>query len=125
MQKCEINMLVSKFEFLTDAEIEELWEEFEDVLFVEDEESGDSCDLVLASDWKEWNKGTTRDEIWRWINNHHSKGISFLLYGEKKTMMNPFINKMFTKNKMLFDWRCLYGVVKRVFGKIRIKRSCK
>lgn len=45
-----------------------------------DEESDDNCNLVLASDWEGWNKGTTRDTIWHWFDTHYSKGISFLLY---------------------------------------------
>lgn len=67
---------------ITDAEIEKLWAEFEDVLFTEDPKSGDSCELVLASDWKGWDKGATRDTIWHWFDNHYSKGISYLLYGK-------------------------------------------
>lgn len=69
---------------ITDVEIEKLWEEFEDVLFVEDKEAGDSCDLVLESDWEGWSKGTTRDAIWRWFDTHYSKGISYLLYGREE-----------------------------------------
>ena len=64
---------------ITDAEIKNLWEELEDVLFIEDSESGDSCGLVLASDWQGWSAGTTRDEIWRWFNQHYSKGLEGLL----------------------------------------------
>ena len=64
---------------ITDAEIENLWEELEDVLFIEDPESGDSCELVLASGWQGWSSGTTRDEIWRWFNQHYSKGLEGLL----------------------------------------------
>lgn len=65
---------------ITDIEVEKLWEELEDVLFIEDSNSGDSCELVLASDWQGWNKETTRDEIWRWFNQHYSKGLDGLLY---------------------------------------------
>lgn len=54
-------------------------EDGEDVLFIEDPESGDSCELVLASDWQGWSAGTTRDEIWRWFNQHYSKGLGGLL----------------------------------------------
>ena len=64
---------------ITDAEIEKLWEEFEDVLFIESTESDDCCGLVLASDWQGWSSGTTRDEIWRWFNKNYSKGLEGLL----------------------------------------------
>lgn len=69
---------------ITDTEVEKLWEELEDVLFIEDSNSGDSCELVLASDWQGWNKGTTRDEIWRWFNQHYSKGLEELLWLQEK-----------------------------------------
>ena len=63
-----------------DSDIEKLWEEFEDVLFIENKDSDDSCSLVLSNDWKKWNKGTNRDTIWHWFDKHHSKGIRWLLY---------------------------------------------
>ena len=69
---------------LTDEVLENLWwGEFEDVLFVEDEDSDDCCNLVLASDWNNgfcvFPAGTTRDEIWHWFDAHHSKGVGWLL----------------------------------------------
>lgn len=69
---------------LSDNEVEELWEEFEDVLFVEDEDSDDSCKLVLSDEWQGWSKGTNRDAIWEWFDKHHSNGIYWLLY-ERET----------------------------------------
>ena len=66
---------------ITDYEVEKLWNEFEDVLFIENENSGDSCNLVLSDNWQGWNNGTTRDTIWHWFDEHHSKGIHWLLYG--------------------------------------------
>lgn len=66
---------------INDNNAEKLWEEFEDVLFIEDEDSDDSCSMVLSDDWQGWSKGTTRDTIWRWFDEHHSKGIHWLLYG--------------------------------------------
>lgn len=64
-------------EDVNDVEVEKLWDEFEDVLFVE-EENGT---LVLASDWQGWWKGTDRETIWKWFDKHHSKGINWLLNG--------------------------------------------
>ena len=71
---------------LMDEALEDLWDgEFEDVLFVEDENSDDSCYLVLASDWDNgfcnFPAGTTRDDIWHWFDSHHSKGVGWLLNG--------------------------------------------
>ena len=64
---------------ISDKEIEQMWDEFEDVLFIEDNNSDDSCKLVLADDWKYWSKGTTRDDIWHWFDVYYSKGLSALL----------------------------------------------
>ena len=64
---------------IDDTKVEKLWEEFEDVLFVEDKDSDDSCYLVLSDDWQGWLKGTNRDTIWYWFDEHHSKGIGWLL----------------------------------------------
>ena len=62
---------------LTDKDIEQKWIELEDVLFDEDEDGS----LFLASDWWIFEKGTYREEgIWRWFDDHHSKGVGWLLY---------------------------------------------
>lgn len=69
----------------TDAEVEKLWEELEDVLFIEAKdfykakEYEDDFSLVLASDWQGWGAGTDRESIWHWFDNHHSKGIQYLM----------------------------------------------
>ena len=62
---------------ITDLVTESLWEEFEDVLFIE-EENGT---LGLASDWNEFEAGTDRETIWHWFDKQHSKGINWLLNG--------------------------------------------
>lgn len=70
---------------LTDKQIEKLWDELEDVLFVEAHDFfDDACyqddiTLVLASDWNGFSAGTTRQTIWKWFNMHHSKGLSYLV----------------------------------------------
>lgn len=70
---------------LSDKEVEELWEALEDVLFVEakdfynNKEYEDDISLVLASDWKNWSAGTSIETIWSWFNNHHSKGLQYLI----------------------------------------------
>ena len=57
---------------MTDKEIEELWDEFEDVPIDEDE--------CLDIDWHDWSKGTHREEIWHWFDKHHSKGVYSLMF---------------------------------------------
>ena len=62
---------------VTDKELEKLWDELEDVLFIEDEDKA----LILASDWNDFEAGTTREAIWYWFDEHHSKGVGWLLNG--------------------------------------------
>lgn len=69
---------------MTDEEIEQMWDELEDVLFVEAQNFfDDPCytgdlTLVLASNWKFFEAGTTRRTIWNWFNRYHSQGLSYL-----------------------------------------------
>ena len=58
-----------------DKEIEKLWEELEDIPVYEDE----NYELCLDADWLGWNKGTSVDEIWHWFDEHHSKGVGWLM----------------------------------------------
>lgn len=44
----------------TDIELEEKWDELEDVLFVEN----NNGDLVLHEDWDKYSAGTLREDIW-------------------------------------------------------------
>ena len=58
-----------------DKEIEKLWEELADIPVYEDE----NYELCLDVDWLSWNKGTPVDEIWHWFDEHHSKGVGWLM----------------------------------------------
>ena len=77
--KCQIDSKAKKFEdaliyvnyktgkwesvyeqLKTDIELEEKWDELEDVLFVEN----DNGDLVLCNDWDKYKAGTLRKDIW-------------------------------------------------------------
>lgn len=83
-----------------DEQIEKLWEEFEDVLFVEGndlyeednekyEDWKDSSTLVLASEWNGFDAGTDRETIWCWFNKQHSKGVNWLI-NEYEPLNNDF-----------------------------------
>ena len=58
-----------------DKEIEKLWEELTDIPVYEDE----NYELCLDADWLSWNKGTSVDGIWHWFDEHHSKGVGWLM----------------------------------------------
>ncbi len=62
-----------------DAKLEKIWDELEDVLFDED----DNGELVLADNWYLFSKGTSREDIWHWFDERHSKGVAWLIYDYK------------------------------------------
>ncbi|WP_164684855.1 hypothetical protein [Brevibacillus reuszeri] len=61
--------------FATDQEIELLWEELENITFHENE-----GELFLVSAWRMFESGTSREEIWKWFDNQHTKGVAWLLH---------------------------------------------
>lgn len=60
---------------LSDEGIEELWKELEDVTLDEDEHGI----LRLANDWNGFSKGTDIEDVWYWFDEHHSKGVGYLM----------------------------------------------
>lgn len=58
---------------LDDVKLEFLWEEFGDVLIDDDE--------CILKDFLGFVCGTHREEVWHWFDEHHSKGVAFLMYG--------------------------------------------
>ena len=59
---------------MTDKEIEQMWKDFENVVFDEDEDG----EFILSKNWKYFGKGTLRSDVWSWFDEHHSKGVGFL-----------------------------------------------
>lgn len=80
-------------------QIEQLWKDFAQVVFKEDEEHRlvleQEYKIVLRLDFEDgrqskertvicFPKGTDREEIWKWYDGNHPKGITYLLYGEDR-----------------------------------------
>lgn len=64
-----------------DLKVEKLWEEFANVTLREDEEEeGIFKDLVLSCSWHVFEEGTSREYIWHWFDEEHSKGVAYLLH---------------------------------------------
>lgn len=57
-----------------DRELEDLWEQFEDV-------SMDPVTECMEAPFLDFPAGTHREEIWHWFDERHSKGVAYLLYG--------------------------------------------
>ena len=59
-----------------DKFIENKWKDLTDIPVIEDEDSV----LILDEDWFLWKKGTdVQDTIWHWFDNHHSKGLGWIM----------------------------------------------
>lgn len=69
-----LEMFFEKFNGLTDQKIEDMWKEFTNVPFDEDTEGR----LLLSEDWYLWEKGTWNEDIWKWFDENHSKGVGWL-----------------------------------------------
>lgn len=64
----------AKIEY-TDSILENMWEELTDIPFSEID-----GELFLEENWLHFKKGTEREDIWKWFDSHHSKGVYYLLY---------------------------------------------
>ena len=60
----------------TDVEIEKAWNDFADVPMNPETEE-------IEQDFMHFPAGTNREEIWRWFDKNHSKGVAHLLYGKE------------------------------------------
>lgn len=63
-------------ELICDENVERWWDELSDVPF---DDHDPNHDMVLAEDWRRFKKGTKREDIWRWFDEHHSRGVAYLL----------------------------------------------
>lgn len=60
-----------------DKELEELWEQFADIPMNPDTE-------CIEVPFMGWSAGSSRDDIWHWFDQRHSKGVAYLLYDYDK-----------------------------------------
>lgn len=60
----------------TDQELETMWSELTNIPFDED----NNRELHLSEDWRHFKDGTEREQIWKWFDQQHSKGVVYLMY---------------------------------------------
>jgi len=80
-------------------QVEQLWEDFTQVTFKEDAEYRlvleQEYKIILMADFEDGRKpkertlvcfpaGTDREDIWKWYDRNHPKGIVYLLHGEDR-----------------------------------------
>lgn len=63
-----------------DKLLEKLWDGLEDIPFYEKD-----GEQYIEEDYFEFKKGTSREDIWHWFDERHSKGVHFLLYEYEST----------------------------------------
>ncbi|MCI9166505.1 MAG: hypothetical protein HFF64_10980 [Oscillospiraceae bacterium] len=66
---CEIECLRDR-----DEELEELWAQFGDIPM-------DLKTECIEAPFMGWGPGVHREEIWKWFDQRHSKGVAYLMYG--------------------------------------------
>ena len=73
---CTIHDALNEIDTLRDRdeELEELWNIFGDVPMNPDTE-------CIEAPFMGWMPGVSREEIWHWFDERHSKGVAYLLYG--------------------------------------------
>lgn len=69
---------VDSYISLNDKKIEGHWMELENITF---DENADG-ELVISENWLHFGKGTSREDIWHWFDQNHSKGVHYLLNTE-------------------------------------------
>lgn len=91
----------------TDIELEEKWDELEDVLFVEN----DNGDLVLCNDWDEYKTGTLREDIWADMFDKYSGGAELAehsVYKDRdndnpKFQISDIIKDLFLDSRIIIE----------------------
>lgn len=78
-----------------DAQLEAMWHNLTDVPMDPDTEK-------MEEAFMGWPAGTERDEIWRWFDQRHSKGVAYLLYGGAEDYV-PETKRLYGLNKLCFE----------------------
>ena len=58
---------------MNDKEVEKLWAEFADVPMNGETE-------CMDAPFMDFPIGTSREDIWHWFDEHHSRGVTYLMY---------------------------------------------
>lgn len=78
-----------------DEELEELWAQFGDIPMNPETE-------CIEEKFMGWEPGTSREEIWHWFDERHSKGVAYLLYRGTEDYV-PETKRLYGLKKLCFD----------------------
>lgn len=81
-----------------DEALEKLWLQLEDIPVSPDTE-------CIEAPYLGWGVGISRDEIWRWFDQRHSKGVAYLLYHGAEDYV-PETKRLYGLKKLCFACDC-------------------
>lgn len=110
-----------------DEALEELWGQFADIPMSEETECIEEPFLGFLA-------GTSREEIWHWFDERHSKGVAYLLYGGTEDYV-PESRRLYGLSKLCFgceskdcqfnhDGECRFAMVHEEKPNISDERGC-
>ena len=89
---------------LQDSTLKELWEELEDVMFIEAKDFFSSVPvdmvditLVLESDWRGFKAGITQEPIWKWFDIHSGNGLDDIIGSTEHQSADADIKKIISQ----------------------------
>ena len=89
---------------LQDNTLKELWEELEDVMFIEAKDFFSSVPvdmaditLVLESDWRGFKAGITQEPIWKWFDIHSENGLDDIFSSSEHQNADADIKKIISQ----------------------------
>ena len=92
-----------------DEELEVMWADLQDVVF---DDSYPNEDMKLIEPWNGFPAGTSREDIWRWFDERHSKGVYHLLYSTDGVDRTKEIATLVHRNGMCqecLSLNCVYN----------------
>ncbi len=135
----EIETLASR-----DSRLEEWWHDFSDVPMNPETKQ-------MEVEFLHFPAGTDREEIWKWFDERHSKGIYYLLYGEQNTdspllsfikqevdyrlkdiirvdaeniteeLKNACVRKLYDDSDLMFDYDSIDNALEEICGEFQVK----
>lgn len=89
---------------LQDNTLKELWEELEDVMFIEAKDFFSNVPvnmvdvtLVLESDWRGFKAGITQEPIWKWFDTHSENGFDDIIGSTEHQSTDADIKKIISQ----------------------------
>lgn len=78
-----------------DEVLEDLWDQFADIPMNPETE-------CIEAPFMGWGVGISREEIWHWFDQRHSKGVAYLLYGGAEDYV-PETCRLYGLKKLCFE----------------------